>query len=623
MAGVCVTVLAIMGMILCGYALSVQESERITTGYEYVTDISGLFDYSQDPQYVPYNPSANWTGFYTSDSDVTDGINYTTSSAANNYPIRQQTTIIDTGTLDLTSVTTTNPFATSSSQYYWFFASDLEHPEPSDNTTDLDMFMMETPSPGGNPINNSNTVALLSALIENNMSISQDANVIVIKLDNMVAAPISAWESYTYVVGNSALRVQAYNVPYSEYSQYTSLMVDLESNVVSFLTSSGGIGLTSSANEVTIAYRMVGAGAYSGQSLGTTVTIVQRQEPTPIYMSTNEGVTLSSSSVSWSNGYPVGAIDILFRVPNVGTAYTNTLTIPLTNGPDGSGVGTINAYVAVATSGRVLVTLSSGGVEQTIDMGQWRNFMLSLDFVDGEYSIVPVTQFATFNDFTALEDSRAFDRITVSGTAGTITWGYSGASLTLGVVGTAVFMETYGVVMTDPTLTISEWFPELADLQLNFYSFALYGESITINGEVYPLDDGARINVPYMADGVLVDSWHTLTNIYITFEDRVYLTFVNDGYTADLGEMTTDTIEFSGNWYFTSGLYEGYETTETYFEWTFEDFIFDSDAAIIVFLGLLAVGTAVVAKFVGIRGLDIIVVVCAGVFGYVMLGVFP
>ena len=618
MAGVCVTVLAIMGMILCGYALSVQESERITTGYEYVTDISGLFDYSQDPQYVPYNPSANWSGFYTDSPGTTSGIDYDTSDAANSTPTQQPRT-------QLSSQTVTMAWDT------W----DHAHP-PGDGinetTTPTHYYISDTvanESQGNTAFINYPTVVMMTSIISS-LSLDESWDSLTVTFDEgtIIAAPQSAWTSRQFQTnpGNPIpVYVTEWFLAYTPYGQATRLEIDREGGIVRAFNGDDYLD-SFQLNSLTISFN--GGSVYQSNAtgltnLGSSMDVTAYTSPTPIYMDTNGGVTLTESSVSWSNGYPVGAIDILFRVPNVGTAYTNTLTIPLTNGPDGSNSGTINAYVAVATSGRVLVTLSSGGVEQTIDIGQWRNFMLSLDFVDGEYSIVPVTQFATFNDFTALEDSRMFNRITVSGTAGTITWGYSGASLTLGVAGTAVFMETYGVVMTDPTLTISEWFPELADLRLNFYSFALYGESITINGEEYPLDDGARINVPYMADGVLVDSWHTLTNIYITFEDRVYLTFVNDGYTADLGEMTTDTIEFSGNWYFTSGLYEGYETTETYFEWTFEDFIFDSDAAIIVFLGLLAVGTAVVAKFVGIRGLDIIVVVCAGVFGYVMLGVFP
>ena len=622
MAGVCVTVLAIMGMILCGFALSVQESERVVTGYDYVTDVSGLFDYSEDPQYIPYNPSANWTGFYTTDPDITDGISYEISGAANSYPIKQETTQVGTSsTVNLSSIDPENPFSTNSRVTYWFFASDLDQPKPSDNTTSLDMFMMDAPNFGGESMKSSNVIAALDSLIEDNVTISEGVDVLDIDLGGTIAATVSAWDNYSYRVGDSALIVQAYNLPYTEYKQYTSLRIDLESGLVSFINQSG-VAFTSSISEVTIAYRMMGTGSYSGQTLGSTLTITQYEVPDPIYINTNPGVTLADATVQWSNGYPVGGMDVLFRVPTTGQAYTNTMTIPLTNGPDGSAVGTLNVYITASTGGRIQVSLDDGDGQQSIDIGQWRNFILSLDFISGSYSVVPVTQFATFNDYTALDESRHFDRIDIRGTAGTVTWGYEDASLALGVVNTSVFMNTYGVVMTDPSLSISEYFPEIADIRLNFYSFALYGSSVTINGQTFQISDGAQINVPYEDDGDMVDSWHTLTNIYITFEDRTYITFVNDGYTADLGPTTTDTISFTGNWYFTTGLYEGYETTESYYEWTLDKFIFDSNGSIVVYLGLLALGTAIIAKIAGLRALDIVVIVCAGIFGYVMLGAF-
>lgn len=617
MAGVCVTVLAIMGMILCGYALSVQESERITTGYEYVTDISGLFDYSQDPQYVPYNPSANWSGFYTGSPGTTSGIDFDTSDAANSTPTQQPRTQLSSQTVAMAWDT-------------W----DHAHPPgdgKNETTTPTHYYISDTvanESQGNTAFINYPTVVMMTSIISS-LSLDESWDSLTVTFDEgtIIAAPQSAWTSRQFQTnpGNPIpVYVTEWFLAYTPYGQATSLEIDREAGIVRAYNGDDYLD-SFQLSSLTISFN--GGGVYQSNAtgltnLGSSMDVAAYASPTPIYMNTNEGITLNESSVNWSNGYPVGAIDILFRVLNVGTADTNTLTIPLTNGPDGSSSGTINAYVAVATSGRVLVTLSSGSVEQTIDIGQWRNFMLSLDFVDGEYSIVPVTQFATFNDFTALDDARTFDDITTRGTAETMTWGYSGSSLALGVVNTDVFMNTYGVVMTDPTLTISDYFPEIADIRLNLYSFALYGESITINGQTFDVDDAAQINIPYVVDDEAVDSYHTLTNIYITIEDRTYITFVNEGYTADLGETTTDTISFTGNWYFTTGLYSGYETTESYYEWTPESFIFESDGAIVVYLGLLAIGAAMVAKFAGLRSLDIIVIVCAGIFGYVMLGAF-
>ena len=607
MLGMCISVLAIVGMILAGFALSVNQSERVVTGYEYVTDVSGLFDYSQDPQYVAYNPAANWTGFYTTDPDVTDGIDFDASGSANNFPIRQERTQTSSGTVDMDTLNLTQlspPVVIEQPQLTrWGVVFDREAP-----TEGVPVF--DVPNPD---------VATLEVLVEA-MSLADGSNSVTITLgssqDSPIVIPTDDW-IYRLWAPPMSSKIDSYTATYyRDASAAVTVTIDLESGIAIGYTASGTVAWRGAASGMCIVY---GGQAVEGSptlwNLSTSVQYAAYESPTPIYMDTNQGISLSDASVSWSNGYPVGSMDILFRVPDTGTQYTNTISVPLTNGPDGQSVGSIEVYVAVASSGRVVVTISAGDDQQTVDIGQWRNFMLSLDFVNGSYSVTPVSAFATFNDYTLSGNTRMFDRITLAGTAGTVTWGYTGSSLLFGVVNTTVFMNTYGVVMTDPSLAITEYFPELADVRLNFYSFALYGSSITINGQTFAVDDSAMITIP--GGGT-----HTLTNIYITLEDRTSLTFVNDGVTVDLGPTTTDMISFSGNWYFTTGLYEGYETTETYYDWTVDRFIFESDGAVIVFLGLLVLGTAIGAKVVGIRTLDIVVVACAGLFGYVMLGVF-
>ena len=617
MAGVCVTVLAIMGMILCGFALSVQESERVVTGYDYVTDVSGLFDYSEDPQYIPYNPSANWTGFYTSDSNVTSGIDFEESGAANSYPIKQPSTQLSSETVTMT-----------------WDSWDHAHP-PGDGlnetTTPVNYWISDTrttESEGNTSYINFPTVVMLSSIIEGlNLAEGWTSLTIEYTEGSIIMAPQSQWTSreiQTNPGGVIPTYITAWFLPYSPYGSITTLEVDRESGLARAFSGSEFVD-TYQLSTLTVSYNS--GGVYASNSEGLTnlsnsMTVTAYKAPDPIYMDTNQGVTLADATVHWSNGYPVGGMDVLFRVPTTGQAYTNTMAIPLTDGPDGSAVGSLNVYITASTGGRIQVSLDDGDGQQSIDIGQWRNFSLSLDFISGSYSVVPVTQFATFNDYTALDESRHFDRIDIRGTAGTVTWGYEDASLDLGVVATDVFMNTYGVVMTDPSLSISEYFPEIADIRLNFYSFALYGSSVIINGQTFQVNDSAQINVPYEDDGEMVDSWHTLTNIYITFEDRTSITFVTDGYTADLGPTTTDVVSFKGNWYFTTGLYKGFETTESYYEWTLDKFIFDSNGSIVVYLGLLALGTAIIAKVAGLRALDIVVIVCAGIFGYVMLGAF-
>ena len=98
MLGVCISVCAVMGMVLSGFVLSVGEYEQTVTGYEYVTDVSGLFEYSDQPTFLDYNPAANWSGFYTDTPGVTDGIDYESrTEPANSYPIGQEDIPPDNG----------------------------------------------------------------------------------------------------------------------------------------------------------------------------------------------------------------------------------------------------------------------------------------------------------------------------------------------------------------------------------------------------------------------------------------------------------------------------------------------------------------------------------------------
>ena len=618
MLGVCISVLAIMGMILSGFVLSVDQYDRTVTGYEYVTDISGLFDYSDQPTFIDYNPSANWTGFYTSDPDITDGINFTgRSEPANSYPINQENTQLAEKSMDLSQqdLPAANPPGNLSGPYDTVKISD---DTTSPNTSDLTSHIMWP------------RVATVASVLEKASGLG-DYNVVRIDLNgDVIGAPSSSWNVYSIPVGNLGHRADYCILPYSGAFNVSYLMVDAESNIVRGYTSANVQVFQSTTVQTTLSFNQASTETGFPQTdylngatqLGTEIGLTSYSTPTPIYMDISQGVSLSSSSVTWANGYNNGGIDILFRAPSGSTTYSNTFSIPLLN-IDGTSTGqTMTLTVNVPATGNVSVTLSSGSESDTASLGSWRNFMVSLDFVNGTYEAIPVTDFVSFTTYSVLEGSgqsldvdvsqRCIDTMNLS----------AGRSLTFGIVQTSTFLNTYDAVMVDPSLNISDYFTELADIRLNFFSFALYGDSITINGETYEVDRNAQINVPDTIRDEPVDRWLTLTNIYITFEGaNTYLTFVNDGLTIDLGPTTTTEISMDGIWYFTTGLYEGYETTVTVYEWDYRSFIFDSNTAIAVFLGLLALGTIVGSRMVrgGMSPLDFVVVGFAALCAFVLM----
>lgn len=618
MLGVCISVLAIMGMILSGFVLSVDQYDRTVTGYEYVTDISGLFDYSDQPTFIDYNPSANWTGFYTSDPDITDGINFTgRSEPANSYPINQENTQLAETSMDLSQqdLPAANPPGNLSGPYDTVKISD---DTTSPNTGDLTAHIAWP------------RVATVASVLEKATGLG-DYNVVRIDLNgDVIGAPSSSWNVYSTPVGNLGHRADYCILPYSGAFNVSYLMVDAESNIVRGYTSANVQVFQSTTTQTTLSFNQASTVTGFPQTdylngatqLGTEIGLTSYSTPTPIYMDISQGVSLSSSSVSWDNGYNNGGIDILFRAPSGSTTYGNTFSMPLLN-IDGTSAGqTMTLTVSVPSSGNVSVTLSSGSETDTISLGAWRNFMVSLDFVTGTYEAIPITDFVSFTTYTVLDGSGQSLDVDVSQRCmGTMSMS-AGNSLTFGVVQTSTFLNTYDAVMVDPSLNISDYFTELADIRLNFFSFALYGDSITINGETYDVNRNAQINIPDNSRDEPVDRWLTLTNIYITFEGaNTYLTFVNDGLTIDLGPTTTTEISMEGIWYFTTGLYEGFETTETAYEWDYRSFIFDGNMAIAAFLGFLALGTIVGSRMIrgGMSILDYIVVGFAALCGFVLM----
>ena len=86
--------LALMGTILGAWIMSMDVNETTVTKYNPLAEITGEFDKEQTPDFVEYNPSTNYTGYYTPDSVVGDnkyfdGVEYK-ESAPNNYRLNLQ-----------------------------------------------------------------------------------------------------------------------------------------------------------------------------------------------------------------------------------------------------------------------------------------------------------------------------------------------------------------------------------------------------------------------------------------------------------------------------------------------------------------------------------------------------
>ena len=113
MLGFLVVVLAIGFSIAGTILLSAEEQTYTVTKYDLVTDVTGLFDTDESPQYFDYDLSQNYTGYYTMNT-VVNGVNYWggadyNPTSINNYPVQyapedDTTTSVDLSTLGLTNI---------------------------------------------------------------------------------------------------------------------------------------------------------------------------------------------------------------------------------------------------------------------------------------------------------------------------------------------------------------------------------------------------------------------------------------------------------------------------------------------------------------------------------------
>ena len=356
--------------------------------------------------------------------------------------------------------------------------------------------------------------------------------------------------------------------------------------------------------------------------------------------------------VYWSNDLQNGSIDITFRYSATNNVDHNMI-IPLYSGvTDAHNVTTwtdtgmyLDITVAYADTVITVDLYGPGDTKlmptSTTDLGHWSKFTLSIDSNKGAITFTPIDRFENFTAFSTM-DSQSRELANWSSVANSNSMreiihsetGTSGNRPTFSVTGTATFLNTYGVVMTNPSINVYDYFPQYDNVRLNMYAFALYGDLMTVNGIDFPVTNGS-VTIYYTennkvytiatpdTEGALSKTF-TLSNIYITWEGgRCSLTFVNDNFTVGLGDFSagSETVSFDGFWYFTSYLYEPYTAYETVIDGDW-DYVPDlsSPAIILILLGTLLVGGLIAHVKIGLKWLDMTIMTASLVFIFALLG---
>ena len=368
---------------------------------------------------------------------------------------------------------------------------------------------------------------------------------------------------------------------------------------------------------------------------------------------------VNSAMAFWTNGNPNGSVSVLYHIDKPNETNRMLVTYPLYKYNEnirdnydteinesfeytGYSVKVFIQSIKVGSSNKVTLTASLHNSNDSViainsvDLGSWNAFIINVDTINATVSYTKVMQFRTFTDYK----ESVTETILSYGSMGdyqeqvtqSIRFSPSGTAPKQSVVKTSVFLNTYGVVLKDPSIDIGTFFPELTKIRLNFYSFALYGNSMTVNGHTMQISSPNITfyytqsgNDYYIADGPgdnISQKTLELTNIYITWDGtNCYLTFVNDNFTINMGSYSDKAISFTGLWYYATALYEPYTAQETSYDVDWWDIgNFDYSAFGIVLAVLLILGGLIAKVTIGGRTLDYVIIVLGVIIALIIAG---
>ena len=117
--GAFLVVIAVVMTIAGSYVMSLDMEETTVIKYRDSADLTGLFDAEEAPSYMPFNPSANQTGYYTDrTTKYFDGVQANTTTQPNKYPLNMApNNTIDFDHHSMEDLTSTGDYAIQI--FYW------------------------------------------------------------------------------------------------------------------------------------------------------------------------------------------------------------------------------------------------------------------------------------------------------------------------------------------------------------------------------------------------------------------------------------------------------------------------------------------------------------------------
>lgn len=623
--GVVIVVAAVMATVLAGIVLNTHDTLVTKTEYERVTDISGLWEYTDEPEYLEYDPISNWTGFHLEGEDPIGGIEYATlANGSNRYAINNETWS-GTRIYDARESMHTGPIVLPGVDFFAIVAPTYDGSYMERNGQ---MFANISGVFGekNNSLSYDNRFQTLAAMLAE-MDLNGSTHVIIEPMEGGVI--FSRWIEWVptpyQVFLEGTVGWPAYYLPtipdIAKIDVSTGLGVatayDSNGNVLWSESTSGVVGLASNGLYTDgVITETPGA---SNNDTRPDYYKVQYSYSTGVstsYLDISKGVSLvPNTDVYWDNGHRNRVVTMTVHLEPGKAAQTS-----IVNYYDGATNQPI--YINMDTTTSVQDIRVNVPTQGAISITGYNHAQIRMDTETNTLTVTPIVGWQGFTQYETLDALGKSVGLSALSQPGPITqmrmWAnrtsFAQDMMSFGIVRTTVFMNTYDAVLKDATFDATRYF-DYDLFRLNLVSFALYGDSITVAGNTYPVTDG-EITI----DG----KQYKLNDVALEYDlrdpDAETVSFVTDtDKVVPLGTATPLTV--NGIWYFTTWLDRGseYTATETSFDltgWAFDG----SGPAILFFIGVLVLGTIVSTRLQAPTFLDLAVVGIAGFIGYILMG---
>ena len=642
MAGVVVVVLSLIASVGLGVITNIDTTTVQKDTDEYIADITGGFNSQKEKSYIDYNPSKNYNGYVNQTDPNKFAVDFEPTGYVNNYPMSYTLSSINSTTY--TKASDIGAFTQADYNYTGYFPGDdtKQFSEYRDDENGRYLFYTGIYGP---ETTSSNThlspkyiyyyplkTALDSFIIDGTTLMGIDPTTITITIDYTVESimvsylndPTAPQEKFYYLDNN--LFIFNPSSPYSAYYDFTNLFNDLSTYgegtvlqgrlVYTLPTASYPNGIFSmyyndvlkysgDPTDYQIVYGDPGIerytySQYSQQNKPSAYDWVDLYSSTPThpltvtyegdtvrsYMDTRYGVGIwNDDTIVWSNGESNGIIDLTFSVwdgstktfEDTGVGYQTTGVITYL------GASAANTLSVSRIGGYTYISLDGGS---SINIGTWDQIMVRIDAVTGKITAIPIITWQNFNNYSLYTTSVDIGTIPTTNNISSITWTATN-SLRLQVTNTQVFYNTYGVIMIDPDITISNLWPNYSKFVVSIDNVATVGMSVTIGDQNYPISsnhidvDGTLIDVTDMDLRYTYDGDNGIWNVKIE----------SGGNTAEITASNTY-LKLTGSWYFVAKIYQTTSKNVTERIWNpgeynwFESHMFFWMAGFVLLLGI-------------------------------------